>query len=82
VVGSNFRLPDGELDLLALDGRERVAVEVRARLGGPDPVDAADPSKRARVGSLARRAGASRVDVIGIRIDREGFDLHWVPGIG
>jgi Holliday junction resolvase-like predicted endonuclease len=82
VVASNLRVPGGELDLLAIDDGVRVVVEVRSRIGGPDPADAANPGKRARVASLARRAGATRVDVIGIRADRSGFDLHWVPAAG
>ena len=79
VVAANVIVPGGEIDLLAVDGSERVAVEVRTRLGGPDPVDAADPAKRARVRALARQIAATRVDVLGIRIHRSGFDVHWVP---
>jgi Holliday junction resolvase-like predicted endonuclease len=71
----------GEIDLLAIDGRDRVAVEVRARTGGDDPVDAVDSTKRARVAVLGRQIGATRIDVVGIRVGPAGFDLHWVPGV-
>ncbi len=78
VVATNVAFGDGEIDLLALDGGRRVAVEVRARTGGGDPVDAIDPAKRERAARLARRVGA-RFDVVGIRFDHYGFEVHWVP---
>lgn len=70
----------GELDILAVDGGRRVVVEVRTVSAGDDPIDAIDESKRGRVRSLAGRVGADRVDLVGIRLDTHGIDLHWVPG--
>jgi Holliday junction resolvase-like predicted endonuclease len=78
-VASNVVVPGGEIDMLAVDHGTRVAVEVRTRRGGPDPADGAGSSKRARVGRLAALVGATRVDVLGIRVDESGFDVHWVP---
>lgn len=69
----------GELDILARDRGVLVAIEVRTRMGRGDPADAADPAKRVRAERLGRAAGARRFDVIGIAIDSDGFDLHWVP---
>jgi Holliday junction resolvase-like predicted endonuclease len=69
----------GEIDILALDGTTRVAVEVRTRIGGDDPADAAGYRKRQRLARLARAAGADRRDIIGIRLNSGGFEVHWVP---
>jgi putative endonuclease len=80
VLASNVVVPEGEIDLIALDGRSRVAVEVRSRVGGGDPVDAADDRKRFHASRLAAAAGAHRFDVVGVRLGREGVDVHWVPG--
>jgi putative endonuclease len=80
VVGRNHRTRRGEVDLLAVDGSQRVAVEVRSRVDGEDPVDAIDPGKRARVKALAASIGADRVDLVGVRLRPTGFDIHWVPG--
>lgn len=79
MIASNLVFKDGEIDLLADDHGVRVAVEVRTRIGGGDPIDAIDQPKRDHVIRLARRAGATRVDLIGIRLDSGGVDIHWVP---
>ena len=81
MIARNVRVPGGELDLLALDGRIKVAVEVRLTSGKDDPIDRLDPHKREHVVRIARRAGAQRVDGLGLRIDDSGFDAHWVPGL-
>jgi Holliday junction resolvase-like predicted endonuclease len=70
----------GEIDLLARDGRTRVAVEVRTITGPGDPIDAVDFSKRRHVAALARRVGAARVDLVGVGLRRWGVEIHWVPG--
>ncbi|MFQ5523483.1 MAG: YraN family protein [Acidimicrobiia bacterium] len=82
VVGTNLAVGRGEIDLLARDGRRRVAVEVRTRTGGGDPIDAADHEKRRQVRRLAARIGAGRVDFIGVRLAPDHFEVHWVPGEG
>jgi putative endonuclease len=79
VIASNVRVGRGELDLLAMDKGARVAVEVRTITGVGQPIDAADPAKRQTVRRLAREAGASRVDFIGVRIDSDAVVFHWVP---
>lgn len=80
MVASNILVDGGEIDLLVTDRSDRVAVEVRTRTGGEDPADAVDPAKRARVARLSGQLGATRFDVVGIRVDSTGFDIHWVPG--
>jgi putative endonuclease len=78
----------GELDLIALDGRALVFVEVKARLagsaGGPErPVAAVGPRKRAQLRRVAaawlRARGYDvprhrdlRFDVVGLRLDARG----------
>lgn len=79
-MAANVVVPSGEVDLLALDSGERVAVEVRTVTGGVDPIDAVDEQKRRHVSRIARSAGAGRIDFVGIRLDRSGVEVHWVPG--
>lgn len=81
MVGSNASVDGGEIDLLAVDGDARVAVEVRTTTSRVDPIDAVDEGKRRHVTRLARRTGADRVDLIGISVDALGIDVHWVPGV-
>ncbi|HEX6221467.1 MAG TPA: YraN family protein [Acidimicrobiia bacterium] len=76
----NVTLGDGEIDLIVRDGDIRVAVEVRTITGPGDPIDAVDSAKRLHVAALARRIGATRVDLIGVGLRRWGIELHWVPG--
>jgi putative endonuclease len=82
VVARNIDVAEGELDLLALDSGARVAVEVRTITGPGDPADAVGPAKRRRVRRLASRAGAGRVDFVGVRLGRDDVVVHWVPGCG
>ena len=70
----------GEVDLIALDGRDKVAVEVRTITGPADPIDAVDAAKRHQVTRLGRQIGANRIDFIGIRVSSTGVDIHWLPG--
>jgi Holliday junction resolvase-like predicted endonuclease len=80
VMAANVRVDRGEIDILALDRGERVAVEVRTITGDGEPIDAADPAKRQKVRRLASKAGANRVDFVGVRIDPTAVVFHWVPG--
>jgi putative endonuclease len=87
VVERNARTRYGELDLVALDGRALVFVEVKAgRAGsvyGPErPVLAVGPQKQRRVRRLAAawmaerrdlpRYAEIRCDAIGVTFDRAG----------
>jgi putative endonuclease len=76
VVDRNWRCPEGEIDIVALDGRTIVVCEVKtrssARYGAP--VEAVTPGKAARLHRLALawrrahevRARPMRVDVISV----------------
>jgi putative endonuclease len=83
----NARTRFGELDLVALDGRTLVFVEVKAgRAGsvfGPErPVLAVDSRKQRRIRQLARawmaerrdcpRYAEIRFDAVGVTFDRDG----------
>ncbi len=81
MVARNVAVSGGEIDLVAFDGRTRVAVEVRTVTGAYDPIDAIDPAKRRRVRALASRAGASRVDFVGVGLRESSIDIHWLPGL-
>lgn len=75
VASRNVRTPHGEIDLLAHDGAEWVAVEVKARKDHPAPEATARPEQLDRIArsldALARglrpRARTLRIDVVAIR---------------
>ena len=87
IVTRNARLPAGELDLVALDGRTLVFVEVKAgRLGasiGPErPAHAVGRRKQLKLRRLAREwiaegrgpsaVAGYRFDVVGVRFGPNG----------
>ena len=80
VVASNVRVAGGEIDIVALDRGQTVAVEVRTITGDGEPIDAIGPVKRRKVGRLAHHTGATRVDFVGVRIEPDAVVFHWVPG--
>ncbi len=80
VIDTNVVVGRGEIDIVARDGKRRVAVEVRTRTGPGDPIDAADHEKRRQVHRLAARIGAHRVDLVGLRLGAGCLEVHWVPG--
>jgi putative endonuclease len=83
----------GEIDLIALDGRELVFVEVKAQragtFAGPDrPVLAVGRQKQRKLRSLAiawlrdhdgfvPRHSSFRFDVVGVRIGPDGQAVDW-----
>ena len=95
IVERNSRTSEvrGELDLVALDGRELVFVEVKARragsLAGPEtPATAVVARKQAKLRSLAAawlrdrghdvpRHRGLRFDVVGILLDARGRALEY-----
>lgn len=83
ILARNVRVGRGEIDLVAMLNGERTVVEVRsvANPGGPmdlHPLAAFDDAKAAQVRSLAARIGCRRADLIAVRFDSHGVDLHWV----
>ena len=57
VLDRNWRCPEGELDIVALDGAVLAFVEVKTRstLGYGDPAEAVHPLKAPRIHRLALR---------------------------
>jgi putative endonuclease len=88
IVERNFRCRAGEIDLVALDGRTVVFVEVRSRRGEAmgTPCESVDARKQARLTLVARHFLAARrlvesdvrFDVVGVRFDREPPALEHV----
>jgi putative endonuclease len=89
ILDRNVRYPDGEIDIVALDGETTVFVEVKRRrddaLG--TPAEAVTPRKRDRVvraarrwlaAHPARRGGAVRFDVVAVQ--DEPFSIDWLRG--
>lgn len=81
VVDRNRRVGSGEVDLLAVDDRERVVVEVRTITGSYDPAEAFDEAKARQVGQLASRLGAERVDLVAVRLTPEAAEVRWIPRV-
>lgn len=88
ILGRNFRYPDGEIDIVALDGATLVFVEVKWRRNDAlgSPAEAVTPLKRERVIRASRRwlaenpkrRGAIRFDVVAIR--EEPPLVEWIKG--
>ena len=83
VLERNWRCADGEVDIVALDGRELVVVEVKTRtsVAFGDPLEAVTDRKLTRLCVLAgawRRAHpevrprGSRIDLVGVVAPRRG----------
>ncbi len=77
IAGRNVRLPEGEIDIIALRDRTTVIVEVRARRGRRmgDGLDSIDARKAARLRDLAASYAALHDIQGGIRIDVIAVDL-------
>ena len=91
LVTRNFRTRAGELDLVMMDGRELVVVEVRYRRS-PDPVDPAATvtiAKRRRLVNAASRFLVQharlrdhvvRFDVLALSGPLEAVHCDWIRG--
>lgn len=85
IIERNWRCGDGELDIIAHDGRVHVVCEVKTRgsVRFGDPLEAITTDKAARLRRLAFRWAAEhnvsgtpvRVDVLGLVSDGDGFSI-------
>lgn len=93
VLGRNWRCQQGEIDIIALDGRTLVVCEVKTRSGVRygTPLEAITMTKALRLRRLAvlwvRAHGLVfdqiRIDVVGVLRAASGeFSIEHVPGVG
>lgn len=85
ILDRNWRCPEGELDIIAHDGRGHVVCEVKTRRSARfgDPFDAITVEKAARLRRLAWRWAAAhgvggapmRVDALGLIGDGDAFAI-------
>lgn len=88
IVARNVRLPIGEIDLIARDGKTLVFVEVKSVYGrgGRLPQEAVSVSKQRRLTRLAlwymRKEGLyrqpARFDVVAITWNGEEPEIQWI----
>jgi putative endonuclease len=85
LLDRNWRCREGELDIVAHDGRKPIVCEVKTRRSARfgDPLEAITTDKAARLRRLAWRWAAAhgvggapmRVDVLGLIGDGDGFSI-------
>lgn len=92
VLDRNWRCAAGELDLVALEGDELVAVEVKTRRSTAfgHPSEAVTPRKLARIRRLTAmwlaahddvRPASVRVDVVAVLLEPRGPQLEHLVGV-
>ncbi|MBX6768172.1 MAG: YraN family protein, partial [Actinomadura rubrobrunea] len=82
IIDRNWRCPEGELDIVAYDGRRHVVCEVKTRSTAAfgAPLEAITPDKAARLRRLAGRwAAAHRIRGADVRIDVLGLTPYTPP---
>ena len=93
ILDRNWRCPEGEIDIVAVEGRVLVIGEVKTRSGirYGTPLEAISAAKRARLRRLATRWVTAhglfydeiRVDVVGVlRAGRDTCTVEHTRGVG
>jgi putative endonuclease len=93
ILDRNWRCADGEIDIVAADGRTLVICEVKTRSGTRfgSPLEAVSPRKHARLRRLAVRWVLAhsllydeiRIDIVGVLVVGPGtFSVEHIPGVG
>jgi putative endonuclease len=93
VLERNWRCPQGEIDIVAADGRVLVVCEVKTRSGTRfgTPIEGVTPRKAGRLRRLAALwlvqqnvlFDEVRIDVVGVLREGPGqFSIEHVPGVG
>ncbi|HEY2286881.1 MAG TPA: YraN family protein [Streptosporangiaceae bacterium] len=92
LLDRNWRCPDGEIDIVALEGRALVICEVKTRSTNRygTPLEAISARKRIRLRKLAvgwvQAHGLFyeeiRIDVIGVLKAAGGFSIEHIRGVG
>jgi putative endonuclease len=83
ILERNYRCPLGEIDLIALDGKTVVFIEVKTRTGERHggPLEAVDARKQRQIGRVAQsyllrhrlQNRTARFDVVGVSWDGTGI---------
>ncbi|MDH3730011.1 MAG: YraN family protein [Acidimicrobiia bacterium] len=82
ITHRNHAVGRGEIDILALADKRRVAVEVKTRRAGSvDPVESFTPAKSQQVRRLAGQLGIGRVDLVAVTVGGDFVDVRWLPQI-
>lgn len=83
VLESNTTVDGDEIDLVVMDGRDRVAVEVKSTTGIDDPLEAVDDYKWSRVErAVSAYPGViTRIDLVGVREGSDGVSITWLRGV-
>ena len=83
VCEANTRVDGDEIDLVVMDGTDRVAVEVKSTTGPDDPLDAVDDHKWSHVErAVSAYPGAiTRIDLVGVREGPDGLAITWLRGV-
>jgi putative endonuclease len=82
MIARNVVVDRGELDLVGEVRGNRVAFEVRTRVGD-DPLDSFDLTKLDRVRRAARHHDPPiwRIDLLTVRLNRDSVDIRWMPDL-
>jgi putative endonuclease len=77
ILETNYRLPEGEIDIIARQQESVVFVEVRTKTGKGfgSPEESITPAKQSRLKTLASRYLAEHHEVLSWRIDMVAIDL-------
>jgi putative endonuclease len=83
IVARNLRVGRGEIDLVVGFGGLRAAVEVKtSQTGGlDDPSYAFTVAKARQVRRLAGEIGISRIDLVAVKLGRDGVGIRWAPHV-
>jgi putative endonuclease len=94
ILDRNWRCPEGEIDIVAVEGQVLVVCEVKTRTPGSrhtTPIEAVSRARRGRLRKLAIRwlnahgviFDQVRIDVIGLIYEGTGgYTLQHVRGVG
>jgi len=83
VVDRNVFVDGDELDLIALEGSQRIVVEVKTSANGDDPLEAIDDVKAHRIRRAIQGYGmpVHRIDAIAVRLTPGGVSVRWVKAV-
>jgi putative endonuclease len=81
VEARNVRLGPDEIDIVARDGTQTVAVEVKTRIGA-EPVDGFTRVQATRLRRAAASLGrAVRCDLVTVRLGDDGAVVRWIRDV-